>query len=409
MGTHQALTNDQYDLQTINQQLSQSMKKGTLPDNINFTELDGLWHVCGTGTFSDWEIVATSNPSIFDLKLPFREGVIVILGESPKTLTLHKCSLFIQIDLQPLEKESIADAGTQFNEFDLINSIRVEDPTGELNQQLHYLTMSICSFLKLNDHAITHCIRAIGGLNLHTNIKWLISTFTSDQRRPKISKAKLIPNRYTPPVNEPLSRFISTGKKAGVLIRTKWFMESIILPALPKLISQSAHIDDLSLSKHHSIESVGPIMGYPIKVSSNIYSSTYDNFQIIPTNDGIILEVTGNLKLGLNAELSFSIDKQYKLESSIHNGNSIRLVSDGKAIVKGQKNTRWYDCLDFRNGTKVDNLYEIMLETIVNSIDYSVKLLNQHIEQQLNQSLPTTNTKHPEQNSNVLYSLSSRK
>ncbi|WP_191602715.1 hypothetical protein [Marinomonas algicola] len=401
MSINQIFNDDQYDLQTINSQLSQSMRKGALPKRINFTELDGLWHVCGAGTFFDWELIRTNNPSIFDLKLPFKEGEIVILGDTPKTLDISKCSLIIQIDLQPLEKEGISDTYTSLNAMDLINLIRVEDPSGNLNQHLHYLSMSICAFLRQHSHAITLCIQALGGLNLQTNLKWLISTFTSEQSQ---SKLHLNMNSSTTQPNEQVSHFMSAGKNSGILIRTKWLMESLILPVLPKLMSQSAQESDLSLRENESIENTTPIIGYPIKVRSNIYSTFYEKVQIIPTNEGIILEITGKLKLGLNAELNFSIDKQFKLAST-YGDSTITLIPDGKAVVKSQKNTRWYNCLDFRSGAKAENLFDIMLETVVNSLDYSFRMLNQHIEKTLHLPLSSTTSNHSEKNSNVLYTF----
>ncbi len=402
-------TDSEPDIKTVNRQLSQAMIDGELPKSLNFTDLDGSWHVRGEAIFADWELISGNNPAIFELKLPFKNGEITILGDLPHSFSLEGCSLFIQVNLQHLEK-NINDyawaENAQLSELDVINLVRVEDPKSVLQQYLPYLSTSIGSFIKKHRHAFAFSIRSMEALSLHTNLKWLLSSFQTGQHKLKADnlhyltsqngntdKEQQFNNSHSPEYDlAPASSFISIAKESGLLIRTEWLMKSLILPALPNLISQNAEAEDFSISQNSCIESLHSISSYPIKVGPQIYSINYKHLRVSPTNNRIILEASGKVTLGLNADLSFSVYAQYMLERP-QNANSILLVSDGKPIIKGQKNTPWYNCLDFRSGAKSENIFEIMLETIANSIDHSIKSLNEHLEQHTSESLSSMQTK----------------
>ncbi|MFT2112217.1 hypothetical protein [Marinomonas sp. 2405UD68-3] len=400
MVTHQTFTDYVSDLQSVNERLSQAMKDGDLPNSINFTELDGSWHVCGEAMLSGWELIASNNPSRFELKLPFKSGDITILGDLHHVISLESCSLFIQIDLHNLEKEISDKARSNhpiINEIDAINLIRIEDPSRILKPYLPHLSTSLSTFIQKSHRAIALSIQTIDNLNLHTNVKWLVSSFQSEKKANQTnntaeklashpSNAHYFESNTSLSDLMPLSNFMAIGKSSGILIRTKWLMKSLILPALPNIISQSAQEDDLSISNNYCIETIRPITSYPIKIGSKIYSTSYHHFRMSPTDNGIILEASGTLASGSNAELSFSIYAQYTLEN-INNENTVTLVPADKPIIKGQKNTTWYNCLDFRSGAKAESIFNAMLDTVSNSIDRSFKSLNKHLAKHVSNSL----------------------
>jgi hypothetical protein len=344
-------------------EVNQSLSDYPPPPPFEFS-LQEDWHIAGE--FSNWSVVRGGSGSIVLMNIPFRRSVMHY-GDSI-TLDLKDISAVIQIKLKyvPTPPDGyVAGQPVEAGEpqYLIVNpdSRGIDDPAviiqsvdfGKATPTALEAAMyqsALQSYLQANIHLFTY-IFAIATVNATARdevFQWLKATSTNyayangaTDQTSYLAVLGMTQGRSRSGLSNQVSlAAIPPRSNASLVISNAMFLENLVLPAIPKALSDASESDFILADNDSIIENRGDVPLPEIDIDSDTYQPQLKSFvfQLIGDEIQVHSKVQTNIRQGVDVFVESTNFYRLRLVKSAKGGLTLDFFKSRNARVNS-----WYE------------------------------------------------------------------